>query len=190
MMMNHTGGGSCDLSMDGMSDMDGGSMMGGMGKMYFHFDACQRLLFSSWKITNSRELIGAMVAVILMAILYEGLKTLREWLIYHDLKRSKKNKKRSDSTNNEKDDKMELLDPEKKSNRVKSFSISLSMHIIQSLLHVVQVGYGYILMFIAMTFNGWLFLSVCFGAGIGYFIFGKTKHIFGVNNRDQNEHCH
>ena len=34
MMMNHTGGGgSCDLSMDGMSDMDGGSMMGGMGKV-------------------------------------------------------------------------------------------------------------------------------------------------------------
>ena len=44
MMMNGTGG-DCDLSMDGMSDMDGGSMMGGMGKVivvtifffkYFH----------------------------------------------------------------------------------------------------------------------------------------------------------
>ena len=58
-----------------------------------------------------------MVAVILMAILYEGLKTLREWLIYYDLKRSKKNKKRSDSLSSEKDDRMGLLDPEKKSNR-------------------------------------------------------------------------
>lgn len=58
-----------------------------------------------------------MVAVIIMAILYEGLKTLREWLIYYDLKRSKKNRKRSNSTTSEKDDKMELLDPAKKPSR-------------------------------------------------------------------------
>ena len=57
-----------------------------------------------------------MVAVILIAILYEELKTLREWLIYYDLKRSKKNKKRSDSLNDE-NDKKGLLDSEKKSSR-------------------------------------------------------------------------
>ena len=64
------------------------------------------------------------------------------------------------------------------------------MHTLQSLLHIVQVGYGYILMFIAMTFNGWLFLSVCIGAGVGYFIFAKSRHILGINARDNNEHCH
>ena len=64
------------------------------------------------------------------------------------------------------------------------------MHALQSFLHVIQVGYGYILMLIAMTFNGWLFLSVCFGAGVGYFIFAKTRPMLGVTNRENNEHCH
>ena len=52
------------------------------------------------------ELIGAMVAVFLMALCYEGLKTFREWLIFYDLKRSKKKtdskKDESASTNNDK----------------------------------------------------------------------------------------
>ena len=63
------------------------------------------------------------------------------------------------------------------------------MHLLQSILHVIQVGAGYILMFIAMTFNGWLFLAVCFGAGTGYFLFAKTRRLFGVSERDGHEHC-
>lgn len=63
------------------------------------------------------------------------------------------------------------------------------MHLLQSVLHVVQVGYGYILMLIVMTFNGWLFLSVCFGAGVGYLLFAKSRHLTG-HFTDNNEQCH
>ncbi len=73
--------------------------------------------------------------------------------------------------------------------RVKAISISFGMHLLQSILHVIQVGSGYILMFVAMTFNGWLFLAVCFGAGTGYFLFAKTRHLFGVSERDEHEQC-
>jgi hypothetical protein len=62
-------------------------------------------------------------------------------------------------------------------------------HILQSWLHVVQVGVAYLLMLVAMTFNGWLFLAVCFGAGLGYFIFGKCRKSFS-DFRTQSEHCH
>ena len=63
------------------------------------------------------------------------------------------------------------------------------MHILQSSLHVVQVGYGYILMLIIMTFNGWLFLAVCFGAGVGYLAFAKSRHLTG-HFADSNEQFH
>ena len=32
--------------------------------------------------------------------------------------------------------------------------------------HVIQVGWGYVLMLIAITFNVWLFLAKCFGTGV------------------------
>ena len=73
--------------------------------------------------------------------------------------------------------------------RVKYYSISVSVHLLQSVLHVVQVGYAYLLMLVAMTYNGWLFLSIAFGAGVGYLLFAKSRHLMG-NFREQNEHCH
>ncbi len=73
--------------------------------------------------------------------------------------------------------------------RIKHYSISVSMHVLQSALHVVQVGLGYILMLVAMTFNGWLFLAICFGAGVGYLLFAKSRHLMG-SYREQNDVCH
>lgn len=67
------------------------------------------------------------------------------------------------------------------------------IHLVQSALHVVQVGMGYLLMLVAMTFNGWLFLAVCFGAGLGYLIFGRCRQSFStasLSSREQYEHCH
>ncbi len=64
-------------------------------------------------------------------------------------------------------------------------------HILQSILHVVQVGLGYLLMLVAMTYNGWLFLAVIFGAGVGYFIFAvwRKKLSAAKTFEKQNEHC-
>lgn len=62
------------------------------------------------------------------------------------------------------------------------------MHSLQSVLHVVQVGLAYILMFLAMTFNGWIFLAVCVGAGIGYFAFARVRHLSSPF-REQQDHC-
>ena len=59
---------------------------------------------------------------------------------------------------------------------------------VQTGLHVLQVGVGYLLMLVAMTYNGWLFLAICLGAGTGYFTFARSRHLFG-SFRDRNEHC-
>ena len=45
------------------------------------------------------------------------------------------------------------------------------MRLVLSLLRTVEVGMAYILMLLAMTYNGWLFFSVTVGAGVGFLIF-------------------
>ncbi len=65
-------------------------------------------------------------------------------------------------------------------------------HILQSFLHVVQVGLGYLLMLVAMSYNGYLFLAVVFGAGFGYFIFAvfrKKSSPTAKTFEEDNEHC-
>ena len=59
-------------------------------------------------------------------------------------------------------------------------------HLVQSLLHILQVTISYLLMLTAMTYNGWLFISIVTGAGAGYFLF-SWKRVVVV---DVNEHCH
>ena len=72
--------------------------------------------------------------------------------------------------------------------KLKHYTLTWSMHSAQSALHVVQVGLGYILMLLAMTYNGWLFLSVTVGAGIGYFIFARVRHLSSPF-RELQDHC-
>ena len=72
--------------------------------------------------------------------------------------------------------------------KLKHYTLTWSMHSLQSALHVVQVGLGYILMLLAMTYNGWLFLAVILGAGIGYFSFARVRHLSSPF-REQQDHC-
>ena len=66
---------------------------------------------------------------------------------------------------------------------------SLCLHVFQSVLYVVQVGWGCLLLLVVMSFNGWLFLSVCFGAGVGFFLFARLRH-HSPSAQDKKEHCH
>lgn len=59
------------------------------------------------------------------------------------------------------------------------------VHIVQSLLHLVQVIVSYVLMLIVMTYNYWLCLSVVLGAMFGYYAFGWVRN----SAVDPTEHC-
>ena len=59
-------------------------------------------------------------------------------------------------------------------------------HLLQSVLHVVQIIVSYFLMLIFMTFNMWLCIAVALGAGVGYFLFAWKRTVIA----DSNEHCH
>ena len=47
----------------------------------------------------------------------------------------------------------------------------LIVHLIQSILHVIQVFFGYLLMLAFMTYNTLICVSVLLGYGFGYFLF-------------------
>lgn len=162
------------------------------------------------------ELFGAVVFSMVLAVLYEGLKSLREYLMCVGLQSSwnqahQQCGKEQESCESE-DSKPLMINhtstavPEKhrcdfilgvcrgvvnlvvSDRKLKHYTLTWSMHSLQSGLHVVQVGLGYILMLLAMTYNGWLFLAVALGAGIGYFAFARVRHLSSPF-REQQDHC-
>ncbi|CAG0883030.1 unnamed protein product [Darwinula stevensoni] len=51
-----------------------------MMPMYFQFSKSATILFEKWTINNAGGLIGSMIAIFLMAVIYEGLKYYRDYL--------------------------------------------------------------------------------------------------------------
>ncbi|CAF1046720.1 unnamed protein product [Brachionus calyciflorus] len=134
--------------------------------MTFHGGYDEVILFDFWKTTDSLSIfIVSCIILFVMAALYEGLKLLRE-----NLARAEMAKRRSQNS----------------SNKPISARLLSKAHIVQSLLHMLQITVSYLLMLVFMTYNSWLCLSVVLGAGLGYFLFG-LKRIVAV---DVNEHCH
>lgn len=99
----------------------------------------------------------------ILAILYEGIKSLREYVHKRELKKQQDNYESSYFK-----------------------SILNTTHVLQSFLHVVQVAISYVLMLVVMTYNSWIFAVVSIGAGFGYFLFGRKR----LSVIDLNEHCH
>ncbi|XP_039453457.1 high affinity copper uptake protein 1 [Culex pipiens pallens] len=133
-------------------------------QMSFHGGTCEIILFPSWATTEVGQFVGAWIGFFLMAVLYEGLKFYREVLAQRERK--------------------PCSEPatEKKSIR---HHLTNKLHIVQSLLHLLQVSVSYVLMLIIMLFNLWLCLAVVTGAALGYYIFGWVRQ----STIDANECC-
>uniref|UniRef100_A0A803TVB8 Copper transport protein n=1 Tax=Anolis carolinensis TaxID=28377 RepID=A0A803TVB8_ANOCA len=43
-------------------------------------------------------------------------------------------------------------------------------HVVQTLIHVVQVVLGYMVMLAVMSYNSWVFIGVIVGSAIGYYV--------------------
>lgn len=48
-------------------------------------------------------------------------------------------------------------------------------HLVQTLLHLVQVTLSYLLMLVFMTYNTWLCAATVVGLALGYFLFGWRR---------------
>ncbi|CAG0918319.1 unnamed protein product [Notodromas monacha] len=154
--------------------------MGGMGhmmKMYFHGGFTEVILFDNWRISSLGGLIWSMVIIFFLAVSYEGLKFIRDLIfkksISHQLLVI-----RGDAGLGQ--------HPETRLKESKGLwlkQVMTPMHLVQSILHMVQFVISYWLMLIFMTYNVWLCLAVTIGAGVGYFLFGSQRSL------DVSDHC-
>lgn len=160
--------------------------------MYFHLSNEAYILFEQLHVTTTGGMVGACFAIFFMAMLYEGLKVLREHLLR---KASVKARYHSMPYNGNKSSE-HIVEPHKAVGKRQS-SIMAPMqsfcariiscdHLIQTLLHVLQITISYFLMLVFMTYNGYLCIAIALGAGVGYFAFGWKRAIIV----DINEHCH
>lgn len=152
--------------------------------MVFHFGITDQILFSQWSSSTIPGFIVSWFVIFIVAILYEGLKTIRENLSKQEVcKCSSENG--TNATDQSKETSLIPSGRTEKVQRQKNRLLS-SSHFIQTFLHVLQMTISYLLMLIAMTFNVYLFSAVILGAGTGYFLFAWKRR----NVLDCNDHCH
>ncbi|XP_037653340.1 high affinity copper uptake protein 1 isoform X2 [Choloepus didactylus] len=143
---------------------------------YFGFEKVE-ILFSGLVINTAGEMAGAFVAVFLLAMFYEGLKIARERLLRKSQVSIRYNSMPVPGPNG-----TILMETHKTvGQQMLSFP-----HLLQTVLHIIQVVISYFLMLIFMSYNGYLCIAVAAGAGMGYFLFSWKKAVVV----DITEHCH
>lgn len=165
------------------------SAHGGMHSMTFHGGCVEVILFSWWNVSDIGGFVGSLIAIFIMALLYEGLKYYRKhllWKTYSGLQYCAVSPPDKAVTNSGAPDEPNGIRPvphvlERNAPRMLS-----KAHSWQTLLHGIQVFVSYMLMLVFMTYNIWLCLAVVLGSAVGYFLFGWRESVVV----DFTEHCH
>lgn len=181
------------MPMSDMSSMSGMDMPGmmhhngsmSMMKMWFHVDLNDYLLFKPWLITNSKEMAAAFFGMFVLAALYEGLKILREHLLTRASHRSYAPEHEYEVPNGNTGGAGDVR--VRRNPVIRRLPMLSAAHLLQTVLHMLQVFLSYILMLVFMTYNVWLCLAVILGAGTGYFLFSWKRTVL---LEDLTEHCH
>ncbi|XP_017054632.1 high affinity copper uptake protein 1 isoform X2 [Drosophila ficusphila] len=160
-----------------------GTGMEHMMPMAFHFGYDETILFSWWHIETVAGLVGSMIAIFLLALMYEGLKYYREYLFWKTYNLLEYRPVTGPQRNPEAP---RIPSPAAAAPSPVQPSMLSTNHLLQTLLHVLQVTLSFLLMLIFMTYNVWLCLMVVLGAAVGYFLFCWKKSVIV----DVTEHCH
>ncbi|CAL1545411.1 unnamed protein product [Lymnaea stagnalis] len=170
--MDHSG-------MDHSGHHENGDMDMGM-QMYFHVGSMEYVLFKDCMTETAGGMVGACFIIFFVAVLYEGLKFVREVLLQRSLTPVTYLESKLPAGSSQEQMVMQVSTGSIMNRMLNGF------HFLQTFLHIIQVFISYCLMLVFMTYNVWLCLAVVLGAGTGYFLFGWKRAVVV----DSNEHCH
>ncbi|KAK8114422.1 Ctr copper transporter family-domain-containing protein [Apiospora kogelbergensis] len=144
------------MNHGGMDHGDMGHGGGGMAdmcnmNMLFTWDTTDLcILWKGWHIRGPVSLVFSLLAIVLFCASFEWFRiTIRE--------------KDADGTR--------LAETVPRHRQVK---IEQRSHAAQTVLFMIQTFWVFIVMLLFMTYNGFVWLAVTFGAGLGYYLFGKS----------------
>ncbi|KAM5299102.1 protein SLC31A2 [Ctenodactylus gundi] len=133
--------------------------------MHFIFSDKVTLLFDFWSVHSPAGMALSVLVVLLLAVLYEGIKVGKAKLLHQTLA--------SLPTHNSQ---QIILEADQSSIGSASPPTSrtpcrwLLCHFGQSLVHILQVVIGYFIMLAVMSYNTWIFLGVVLGSAVGYYL--------------------
>ncbi|XP_055965501.1 protein SLC31A2 [Sorex fumeus] len=133
--------------------------------MHFIFSDKVVLLFDFWSVHSPTGMALSVVVVLLLAVLYEGIKVGKAMLLQRAL--SSMSASSSQQLIEESDQNLAASNlPLGGQARLRWFLC----HSGQSLIHVAQVVISYFMMLAVMTYNTWIFLGVVLGSAVGYYL--------------------
>ncbi|XP_071321893.1 protein SLC31A2 isoform X2 [Trachinotus anak] len=146
-------------------------------RMTFGVSSSVTLLFDFWDVHEPAGMVLSVLVVFLLTVFYEVLKVWRVWLgsssklAQPHCPDAGPPSSRSDSTSVlESSPSESSLTPMEPHAAAPNTRNSWLLHIIQTVLHMLQVALGYMLMLCVMSYNTWIFLGVIVGSVLGYFI--------------------
>ncbi|XP_006890825.1 PREDICTED: probable low affinity copper uptake protein 2 [Elephantulus edwardii] len=134
-------------------------------QMHFIFSDKVVLLFDFWSVHSPTGMALSVVVVLLLAVLYEGIKVGKVKLLHQALESLPfpTNQQLTEDTDWE-------------STGSGSPTVNRSLlrwflyHFGQSLIHIAQVVIGYFMMLAVMSYNTWIFLGLVLGSAVGYYL--------------------
>ncbi|XP_012624355.1 protein SLC31A2 isoform X1 [Microcebus murinus] len=133
--------------------------------MHFIFSDKVVLLFDFWSVHSPAGIALSVLVVLLLAVLYEGIKVGKAKLLHQVLVSLPTSI--SQQVIAETDWDSAGSDPPPVSRTHCRWYLC---HFGQSLIHVIQVVIGYFIMLAVMSYNTWIFLGVVLGSAMGYYL--------------------
>lgn len=153
---------------------------------WYTIDAC--FLSSSWHVTTKGTFAVSCIGVMLMVVCLEALrrlsveldKSLSRQLVqrYRLLQDPRKDSSANDAATLE-----SISSP-----REILLRITPLQQLVRAVLHAVTFGLAYLIMLLAMYFNGYIIISIILGAGIGKFFCDWKSAAFAINLASPDHH--